>query len=299
MEEESNWRRALLNVGSGVAENRGTRYPDPVFDRAAIRLRTNAELRRAFLTGNETTGELETPLLTLHTTGDGQVPIYQMQRYQRKVDLAGAGSRLVQRVLRDPGHCGFNNHEWAANLDVLAEWVEHGRKPAGTDVMVHDLRRLRPTYEVLPHAGTRRGKRSARRGRSGQRPRHARARRRAARCEPCRRRRRRRPRPVDGVPAHAAARDRWQGRDHRRVGRRVGRVRCVCARAYSSGQSRTAGSRTRSTRSRGPTTDDRRQRPWTSQRATQQVARRRLPTSSAKSLARTATMFRRELWSLR
>src|SRR5262249_1878602 len=51
VEEATNWNRALLNVSSGVAKNRDTRYQDPAFDRAAIRLRTNDALRRAFIEG--------------------------------------------------------------------------------------------------------------------------------------------------------------------------------------------------------------------------------------------------------
>ncbi len=155
MEEETNWKRAVLNVGSGLAQNRDTTYPDPAFDRAAVRLRTNADLRRQFLAGSETTGELEMPLLTLHTTGDGQVPIEQARIYQRRVNAAGASDLLVQRAVRDPGHCGFTDTEWAANLDALASWVEHRRRPNATDLLVSDLRHLDHTYDVAPRPGTR------------------------------------------------------------------------------------------------------------------------------------------------
>jgi hypothetical protein len=154
VEEETNWDRAVLNVGSGLAHNRDTTYPDPSLDRAALRLRTNTDLRRQFLAGSETTGELEMPLLTLHTTGDGQVPIEQARIYQRRVDAARAGDLMVQRVVRDPGHCGFTNAEWAANLDALVSWVEHDQPPSGTDVLLSDLRHLDHTYELAPRQGT-------------------------------------------------------------------------------------------------------------------------------------------------
>ena len=122
MEEETNWHRAELLVASGIARNLQTVYrlgpPSSVtsreFNHAVIRLRTNVPLRRAYLAGNEMHGRLAMPLLTLHTTGDGQVPIDQLGILRRRVDAAGRGRLLVSRVFVDPGHCGFTATEWAA-----------------------------------------------------------------------------------------------------------------------------------------------------------------------------------------
>ena len=33
--------------------------------------------------------------------------------------------------IRDPGHCGFTDEEWAASLDALVAWVEHGDEADG------------------------------------------------------------------------------------------------------------------------------------------------------------------------
>src|SRR5262249_51261084 len=133
IEESTNWQRAQLSLSAGLADNRDVRYTDPAFDRAVIRLQPNPILRHMFLNGNETTGHLQMPLLTLHATGDGQVPINEAQRYQREVDAAGSQDRLVQRVIRDPGHCGFTDDEEATNFEALVNWVEHGHKPLGTN----------------------------------------------------------------------------------------------------------------------------------------------------------------------
>ena len=164
-EEETNWRRARLLVASGLAPNQNTDYrlgplsdvTSAEFNRAVIRLQTNAALLRTFVEGNETTGELRMPLLTLHTTGDGQVPIDQAQILQREVDAAGKRDLLVQRVVRDAGHCGFTNEEQAASFAALERWVEHGTRPQGTDVMVDDLRKLDRTFELSPRPGTPQG----------------------------------------------------------------------------------------------------------------------------------------------
>jgi hypothetical protein len=124
------------------------------FNRAVVRLRTNRRALRRFRAGNETTGKVKVPLLTLHTTGDGQVPIEQARILQRRVDRARRRRLLVQRVIRDPGHCGFSDIEWEANLKALIRWVERGVRPKGNNVLVRDLRRLRRRFELSPRPGT-------------------------------------------------------------------------------------------------------------------------------------------------
>ncbi len=162
MEEETNWQRGELVLSAGLADNRRTVYrlgrPSAVssreFNRAVIRFRPNPPLRQAYLAGNETTGRLAMPLVSLYTTGDGQVPIEQARILRRRVDRAGRGRLLVQRVFRDAGHCGFTSPEWTAGLEALRRWVEHGVRPRGHDVLSGRLGRLRPRFELSPRAGT-------------------------------------------------------------------------------------------------------------------------------------------------
>jgi hypothetical protein len=161
-EEETNWTRGELLLSAGLADNRRTVYrlgaPSPVssreFNRAVIRLRPVPAARRAFLAGNETSGRLAMPLLSLYTTGDGQVPIEQARILRRKVAAADRQRLLVQRVFRDPGHCGFTSPEWTAGLEALVRWVERGGRPRGHDVLSGRLGDLRPRFELSPRAGT-------------------------------------------------------------------------------------------------------------------------------------------------
>jgi pimeloyl-ACP methyl ester carboxylesterase len=126
LEEETNWRRVRLLVAAGLAPNRDTTYPTAALDRAAVRLPANDRALRSFVAGNDTTGRLRMPLLTLHSTGDGQVPIEQARILRRRVEAAGMRNLLVQRVIRDPSHCGFTTTEFEAGLLALRAWVEHG-----------------------------------------------------------------------------------------------------------------------------------------------------------------------------
>ncbi len=163
LEELTNWERARILVAARIASNEGRAYQlGPLtpaltadFNARALRLRaTNAPWVQAYYDGNELTGRLQMPLLTMHTTGDWQVPIDQQQTLRRIVDAAGSGDRLVQRVVRDEKHCGFSNAEWIQGLNDLMSWVERGQKPAGDDVMVRDLGPVGTTYILTPRAGT-------------------------------------------------------------------------------------------------------------------------------------------------
>jgi len=153
-EEETAWRRAGLEVSAGVVPHRRRGAKADPLGPSALRLRTNDALLRAYVAGNEATGRLRTPLLTLHTTGDGQVPIDEARILQHRVGAAGGDDRLVQRVIRDPGHCGFTTTEVTASFKALVGWVEHGRKPTGHDVLHADLSALRPSFERQPRPGT-------------------------------------------------------------------------------------------------------------------------------------------------
>lgn len=81
-----------------------------------------------------TTGRISTPLLTLHNTGDLLVPIQQEVRYREKVQAAGGGNLLVQRAVRDSGHCQFSDAELTTSWRDLVHWVRDGARPTGDDL---------------------------------------------------------------------------------------------------------------------------------------------------------------------
>lgn len=86
----------------------------------------------------EFTGKITVPLLTIHTTGDAFVPFSVEQEYRRLAQAAGAGNLLVQRGVRRPGHCQFENSERMQAFTDLVAWVERGIKPQGDDVLAAD-----------------------------------------------------------------------------------------------------------------------------------------------------------------
>jgi hypothetical protein len=80
-------------------------------------------------------GRLPIPVLSLHTIGDLFVPFSMEQIYARRAAAEGASDLLVVRAIRDHGHCGFAVQEEAAAFADLVNWVDHGVKPGGDDIL--------------------------------------------------------------------------------------------------------------------------------------------------------------------
>jgi hypothetical protein len=88
------------------------------------------------------TGKLSVPLLTLHTTGDGWVPLSHEQRFRQKVQAAGTDDLLVQRAIRRARHCDFTAGERAQAFGDLVAWLETGTRPDGDDLGSADLSQI-------------------------------------------------------------------------------------------------------------------------------------------------------------
>ena len=77
----------------------------------------------------EPDGQLDIPVLTLHTSMDAVVPLFHEPAYAETVAAAGRSEMLVQRTVDRYGHCAFTGPEQiGAFLDLVA-WVETGVAP--------------------------------------------------------------------------------------------------------------------------------------------------------------------------
>ena len=79
-------------------------------------------------------GAVPVPLLMMHTTGDGFVPISLMVGFGARAEEAGNGGMVSMRAIRSAGHCDFSLTEVEAALDDLVAWVEDGVKPPGEEL---------------------------------------------------------------------------------------------------------------------------------------------------------------------
>jgi len=145
---------AATNVGARYHIAAGFGYTDDELNAGVFRLTADATVRNP--TSHPAlaalTGKIDVPLLTIHTTGDDFVPLSLEQDYRRIVDAAGNGDLLVQRAVRRPDHCQFSETEREQAWDAMVQWVEHGDKPDGDDLLSFDPQALglRWTDPLLP-----------------------------------------------------------------------------------------------------------------------------------------------------
>jgi pimeloyl-ACP methyl ester carboxylesterase len=67
----------------------------------------------------ETSGDLDVPVVTMHTTGDPIVPFGQLSLYTAKVGAAGQGARLTGIPVERFGHCTFEAAEVLSGFSTL------------------------------------------------------------------------------------------------------------------------------------------------------------------------------------
>lgn len=130
----------IANRSGTVAQNTDMTYLDEYgLDIDAQVLRVEAANRVRKSQGAQPApiinGTPSIPVLSIHTTGDLFVPIEMEQLYARKVIDNGLGDLLVQRSMRDVGHCTFTGDEIVQSYTDLFAWVETGVKPAGEDLI--------------------------------------------------------------------------------------------------------------------------------------------------------------------
>jgi pimeloyl-ACP methyl ester carboxylesterase len=81
-------------------------------------------------------GQLPFPVLTLHTTGDGLVPVENETAYHRVVGDAGDGAMLREKFVHRAGHCEFTPAETIVALQTLDLRLTTGK---WSDLAIADL----------------------------------------------------------------------------------------------------------------------------------------------------------------
>ncbi|GAA0602399.1 alpha/beta hydrolase [Kutzneria viridogrisea] len=91
---------------------------------AAPRISANPAAKELLARSSALTGRLTKPQITLHTTGDGLVPIEGEQAYRQ---YSGDSPLLRQTNVDGPGHCAFALPEVLAGLKALEQRLDSGR----------------------------------------------------------------------------------------------------------------------------------------------------------------------------
>ncbi len=111
---------------------------DTAFNAAAFKITPTADANRLRRDGLRwipvTSANISIPVVSIHTLGDLFVPFKMEQVYFDRAKARGTDKFLVQRAIRDVGHCTFTAAEATTAFDDMVKWEAGGPKPAGDDV---------------------------------------------------------------------------------------------------------------------------------------------------------------------
>jgi hypothetical protein len=111
---------------------------DTAFNAAAFKITPTADVNRLRRDGMRwiplTGADINIPVVSIHTLGDLFVPFKMEQVYAARAKAKGTDKWLVQRAIRDVGHCAFTAAEAITAFDDMVKWEAGGAKPAGDDV---------------------------------------------------------------------------------------------------------------------------------------------------------------------
>jgi pimeloyl-ACP methyl ester carboxylesterase len=99
-------------------------------------------------------GDLNFPVLSMHTTGDGLVVNQDEQAYASVVRSTGDSSLLRQVFVHRAGHCAFTPAETLTAFQTLIHRLDTGKWDSSTDpsLMNQEATALGPTFNVAPPA---------------------------------------------------------------------------------------------------------------------------------------------------
>jgi pimeloyl-ACP methyl ester carboxylesterase len=109
-----------------------------------------------YLSNNITyNGQLTVPVLTLHTTADGLVPVEDENAYAKVVHEANDGAMLRETFVHRAGHCEFSPAEMIIALQALELRVTTGKwKKLAVSDLNNKAAALGPTYNFIYANGT-------------------------------------------------------------------------------------------------------------------------------------------------
>ena len=101
-------------------------------------------------------GQIDIPVLTMHTKGDGLVAVENESAYKDVVDHVDNNSHLLRQTFVDrAGHCAFTPAETIAATETLLKRLETGHWPSiEADLLNGDAAALGPEFNIFAVGGT-------------------------------------------------------------------------------------------------------------------------------------------------
>jgi pimeloyl-ACP methyl ester carboxylesterase len=100
-------------------------------------------------------GQLSIPVLTMHTTGDGLVPVENERAYAKVVNEAKDGTLLRRTFVHRAGHCAFSPAETITAMQTLQLRLASGKwKDLAVSELNDEAAALGPEFNVIDDNGT-------------------------------------------------------------------------------------------------------------------------------------------------
>jgi hypothetical protein len=135
IKENAIWSLAWYALTDGRLDNSDEVYAlhgaagiaDEEFNRSAVRMHRSLDIPA--MPREEFHGDIKIPLLLLHTTGDGIVPLMHAQYVDETVEDEGKSDLLAAFFIPAAEHCEFSYKERERAFEDLVAWVTAGVKP--------------------------------------------------------------------------------------------------------------------------------------------------------------------------
>jgi alpha-beta hydrolase superfamily lysophospholipase len=133
-------RELQQRAGGNPFDNRGTVYAglgdDAASSRGVRRYAADANAVEYLRAWYSPTGQVQDPVLAMHTTYDATVEPQQMDRYRAQTQLAGTADRFAATFVVADGHCAYTPAQVGAAFDALRTWAATGERPAEGEMVV-------------------------------------------------------------------------------------------------------------------------------------------------------------------
>jgi hypothetical protein len=129
------WTLPLTEADRGRADNADRQYDlqdsslfdESDFNARAVRLtRISTEVPSE---PGDPTGDIDAPVIFLHTTGDWMVPLSELQLSLQRITDKEKAHLARARTFGRARHCAFSQEEYTSAFDALVDWVENEREP--------------------------------------------------------------------------------------------------------------------------------------------------------------------------
>lgn len=118
--------------------------------KGASRISANSGAEQYLIQNIIYNGQLPIPVLTLHTTGDGLVPVEDEQAYMKTAKEAGDPTSLHEVFVHRAGHCEFTPAETIVAFQALATRMASGKwKGLSASTLNNEAAALGPEFNVL------------------------------------------------------------------------------------------------------------------------------------------------------